>query len=74
MSTLGEDVDLKRGGFIGDLPGAIDIDSYRREIERLRAEIRTLPRGLPEAGRFEEFIGDLIKLAFSTPLQTPRPR
>ena len=74
VNTLGEEVDLKQGGFIGDLPGAIDIDSYRREIERLRAEIRTLPRGLPDAARFEDFIGDLIKMCFFNSLTNPAPK
>jgi hypothetical protein len=74
VSSLGEEVDLKRGGFIGTLPGAIDIDTYQREIGRLRDEIRTLPRGTENSTGFEDFTGELIKLCFFDSLTNVEPK
>lgn len=74
VSRLGEEVDLKQGGFIGELPGAIDIGTYQREIQRLQNEIRTLPHGTQDSEKFEDFVGDVIKLCFFSGLTNVEPK
>jgi hypothetical protein len=57
-------IDLKQAGLIEELPGAIDIDEYQRQLSILQEDLKTLPRGLASSERFEEIVGDLIKLCF----------
>jgi hypothetical protein len=74
VSSLGETVDLKRTGLIGDLPGAIGIDEYQRRLEGLRLELKTLPHGNDTSEQFEEIIGNIIRLCFFRSLSNVEPK
>ena len=68
VSSLSEEVDLKQSGFIGELPGSIDIATYTKQIELLRENLKTLPHGDAKASEFEDLVGDIIRLCFFTAL------
>jgi hypothetical protein len=74
VSGLTEEFDLKQSGLIGELPGAIDIDTYRKQVEQLREDLKTLPQGEAKATEFEDVVGSLIKLCFFTALTNVEPR
>jgi hypothetical protein len=74
VSSLSEEIDLKQSGFIGELPGAIDLDTYRKQIEQLRENLKTLPHGEAKATEFEDLVGSLIKLCFFTVLTNVQPK
>lgn len=74
ITTLGEDVSLRTSGLIVDVPDSFSTIEYRRKIEEMSTELATLPMGRSEAGRFEELIGDVIKLCFFRSLHNIEPK
>jgi hypothetical protein len=69
-----EEIDLRQSGIIGELPGAIDIGTYTKQVENLRDNLKTLPTGEEKAREFEDLIGLLIKLCFFTALTNVEPK
>jgi hypothetical protein len=57
-------VDLRATGLIEELPGAVDLDEYQRLLVALQEDLKTLPRGRENSERFEEIVGEVIKLCF----------
>jgi hypothetical protein len=74
VSSLSEEIDLKQSGFIGELPGSIDIATYTKQIEQLRENLKTLPHGDAKASEFEDIVGDIIRLCFFTALTNVEPK
>ena len=74
VSRLSEEIDLKQGGFIGELPGSIDIATYTKQVEQLREDLKTLPHGDAKASVFEEIVGNLIRLCFFSALTNVEPK
>jgi hypothetical protein len=67
-------VDLREAGLIGDLPGAVDIDEYQRQLLTLQEDLKTLPHGTASSTRFEDIVGDVIKLCFFRSLTNVEPK
>jgi hypothetical protein len=67
-------IDLREAGLIGELPGAVDIDEYQRQLEALRENLKTLPHGDAASSEFEEIVGDVIKLCFFRSLSNVEPK
>lgn len=61
-------IDLRNAGLVGDLPGSVDLDEYQRQLVTLQEDIKTLPHGDSDSARFEEIVGDVIRLCFFTSL------
>jgi hypothetical protein len=57
-------VSLRRTGFVGDLPESVDIRHYQERLKTLRDDLKTLPAGEAKSARFEELVGELVKLCF----------
>ncbi len=57
-------VDLREAGLIGELPGAVDLDEYQRQLVSLQENLKTLPHGPGASAQFEDIVGDVIKLCF----------
>lgn len=74
VSSITEEFDLKQSGLIGELPGAIDIDTYRKEVEKLKEDLNTLPHGQETAASFEDLIGNVLRLCFYTSLSNIEPK
>jgi hypothetical protein len=73
VNTLAK-INLRDAGLIEDLPGAVDIDEYGRQLATLQEDLKTLPHGDESSGRFEEIVGTLIKLCFFRSLTNVEPK
>lgn len=67
-------IDLRQAGLIEELPGAIDLDEYQRQLAILQEDLKTLPQGATCSERFENILGDLIKLCFFKSLTNVEPK
>ena len=74
IGELEEGFELKISGIVTDLPGAIDIHEYHETLAALQEDLKTLPTGRPDAGRFEEIVGEIIKLCFFKSLYNVQQR
>lgn len=64
ITSLGENVSLRTSGLILDVPESFSTSSYRAKLQQLLDDLATLPTGRSGAGRFEDLIGEVIKLCF----------
>jgi hypothetical protein len=64
VESLAPDVALRSEGMLIDLPDAVDLDEYTRRLSDLEADLKTLPLGRPGAARFEEIVGEMLRLCF----------
>jgi len=64
IDTLDASVELQKSGLIMDLPGAIKLDEYHNRLQELQADLKSLPCGWDNASRFEDIVGDIIRLCF----------
>jgi hypothetical protein len=67
-------IDLREAGLLGDLPGAVHIDDYQRQLVTLQEDLKTLPHGPDTSTRFENIVGDVIKLCFFRSLTNVEPK
>ena len=67
-------IDLRQAGLIEELPGAIDLDEYQRQLSILQEDLKTIPRGTASSERFEDIVGDVIKLCFFKSLTNIEPK
>ena len=67
-------VDLRQAGLIEELPGAIDLDEYQRQLCVLQEDLKTLPRGHESSDRFEDIVGEVIRLCFFKSLTNVEPK
>ncbi len=64
ITQLGEDISLKTSGLITDVPESLSTSSYRTKLAELMEELATLPHGKDASKRFEDLIGEVIRLCF----------
>ncbi len=76
ITSLSESVSLRTSGLIVDVPESFSTLSYRKRLQELTEELATLPHGAGHARKFEDLIGEVIKLCFFRSLSNiqPRPR
>ena len=65
---------LRTSGLITDVPESFSPSSYRAKLAELTEELATLPRGKPHARKFEDLIGEVIKLCFFRSLSNVEAR
>jgi hypothetical protein len=64
IGSLDEDVSLRSGGMLAELPGALSVQDYRAQVSKLEGELIALELGKANAGRYEDIIGEVITLCF----------
>jgi hypothetical protein len=64
LAGVSDNASLHHTATIEDLPGSVSFDAYRRKVKRLLHDLDRLPRGASGAERFEESVGEMIKLCF----------
>ncbi|MCJ7508439.1 MAG: transposase, partial [candidate division Zixibacteria bacterium] len=74
ISRLEKDESWQRTGFLSDLPGALDLKDYVSKLNVILEELKTLPEGLENAKRWEDIIGEIIKLCFWKWLANAEPK
>jgi hypothetical protein len=68
------DAPFGRQGLQMDLPGSVDFDEYRAQLEDLLGVLRVLPTGADSATAFEDAVGDVLKLCFFRSLANVEPQ
>lgn len=74
IQKLTEDIALKHEGMLDDLPENYRIDKYKDELESTLNDLQTLPVGREGAERFEEIVGNVVRLCFFRSLTNIQPK
>ena len=74
IGSIGDEVTLRSEGLLTDLPEATSLESYQAALHRIRDEIDTLPPGKAHADRWEDTIGEVIRLCFFRSLTNVEPK
>lgn len=64
VSNFDESLTFGRSGLIVDLPGAVDLESYQDQLTILLDDLKDLPLGKESAARFEDVVGEMLRLCF----------
>ena len=55
---------LKMAGLLSDIPESIDLAKYQEQLKSLIDEIKTLPQGDNDSGKYEDIVGEVLRLCF----------
>ncbi len=64
IPSLAEEVSLKNAGILEDLPGNFKLGEYKETLQRTLDRLKSLPVGPAACHKFEEIVGDIIRLCF----------
>jgi len=73
ISSLEESLSWQTTGFLSDLPDAVDRVTYTDRLDYLMQELKTLPEGKEQAKKWEDIVGEIIKLCFFKWLSNVEP-
>lgn len=74
IATLDNSLTLRTGGVIADLPEGITLATYQDRLHHLVATLDSVARGHKDSQKFEEIIGESIRLCFYRSLVNVEPR
>lgn len=74
VRSLNEEEAFGRVGLVSELPGGVDTADYIEQIESTMFALKELPLGPESAGRFEDIVGDVIRLSFFRALENLEPK
>lgn len=74
LTELSDSVLLQESGILEELPSGVNFDEYQRQVKLLLSECDKIPHGHPGANRWEEFVGDVIRLCFFRGLTNVQPK
>lgn len=64
IGAIGDEIELRSEGLVMDLPGATSLADYQAALDQLLDDIETLPHGRDAAGRWEDIVGEVLRLCF----------
>jgi len=64
VDSLDPSMSLQKAGLLTELPGAINLADYNERLTQMLENLDSLPRGDAAAAKYEEFVGDVIRLCF----------
>lgn len=73
LKDLRDETPLKSEGVLEDLPDTFKLDEYKGALQENLDDLRTLPKGTAGAAKFEEIVGNVIKLCFFRSLTNVQP-
>ncbi|MEM1183828.1 MAG: transposase [Planctomycetota bacterium] len=74
IAQLDDQFQLRVAGVVHDLPEGATLDSYQNQLRSLLEELDTLPTGSSHAQKFEDVVGQIIRLCFFRYLTNIAPR
>lgn len=74
IQSITDETTLRNEGLLEDLPENYKFDEYKIALAKTLEDLRTLPMGSPGAARFEEIVGEVIKLCFFRALSNVQPK
>jgi hypothetical protein len=64
VDSLDPSMSLQKAGLLTELPGAINLADYHERLTQMLEDLDSLPRGDAAAAKYEELVGDVIRLCF----------
>ena len=74
VQRIHDEMSLQNEGLLEDLPENFQFDQYKDALSNTLSELKTLELGHPGASRFEELVGNVIKLCFFRSLTNIQPK
>ena len=74
VSELGVDTSLQTDGVVMELPDALSPADFQARVTDLANELQSLPRGQEAARKFEELVGETLRLCFFRQLKNLQPQ
>jgi hypothetical protein len=74
MQRIADDTIIRNEGLLEDLPENYKFDEYKAALQNTLDELKTLPDGSATASKFEEIVGNVIKLCFFRSLTNVQPK
>lgn len=74
VGSSDEELVFSGHGILTELPGAIDLQAYTDQLNKLEEDLKTMPTGPGAARDFEDLVGDIIRLCFYRSLTNVEPR
>ena len=74
LPEISDDLILQHTGILEELPDGVSFDGYQHKLSGILHDLDKLPRGTEGAYRFEELVGDMIKLCFFRSLTNVQPK
>ncbi|MCB9710716.1 MAG: transposase [Nitrospiraceae bacterium] len=64
VADLSHELSLKEEGIIIDFPQEYSMDGYQSKLEQLSVDLKSLEKGRPGQSKFEDIVGEVIRLCF----------
>lgn len=74
IGAIGDEITLRSEGLLLELPNATSLPSYQSALDTLREEVETLPVGQACATKWEDLVGEYIRLCFFQSLTNVEPK
>ena len=74
VGDLKDDFSLKTEGLIVELPEALSLEGYFSNVKEVLERLLDLPTGKDSANKFEDIVGDVIRLCFYRVLGNVEPK
>lgn len=74
LPSITDEVILQVNGILEELPDGISFDNYQKRLKELLQGLDKIQHGRNDAGEFETFVGETIKLCFYRSLTNVQPK
>lgn len=74
IRTLDDATPLQKTGILTELPDETTLSGYQERLRQIQEDLKTLPVGKGNAGKYEEIVGEIIKLCFFRTLTNIQPK
>jgi len=64
ISTLDQALSWQAVGLLTELPESIDFTTYYNKLDEIMEEMKTLPEGRGHSAKWEDIVGEIIRLCF----------
>jgi hypothetical protein len=74
IQGIADETTLRNEGLLEDLPENYKFDEYKSALKNTLSDLKNLPEGSTSASKFEEIVGEVIKLCFFRSLTNVQPK
>ncbi len=74
IRTLDDATPLQKAGILTELPDETTLSGYQERLRQIQDDLKTLPVGKGSASKYEEIVGEIIKLCFFRYLTNVQPK
>lgn len=74
IAALDDKIPLQKAGILTELPVEITLSAYQERLRQMQEDLKTLPFGKGHSNKYEEIVGEIIKLCFFRTLTNIQPK